>query len=90
MGPIVGRATARVVGPEGTLTVAAHLNEGEFISGHPIFPGGSLQDARHAEIRMVLRYHGPVDPGHLYEQTHTFQPELGPQADVLRTIHPAP
>jgi hypothetical protein len=49
-----------------------------------------LQDALHAEIRLVIRYHGPVIPGHVFEQTHTFQPELGPAADLRITIHPPP
>jgi hypothetical protein len=86
-GPVVGWAAGRIVG-EGDLNVATNLNEGEAISGHPIFPSGSLQDARHAEIRMVVRYHGPVDPGQVYEQTHTFEP--GRATDFAITFHEPP
>jgi hypothetical protein len=89
-GPIVGYGTGHVVGPHGTATFAAHLNEGEFISGHPVFPGGTLQDARQAEIRVVIRYHGAVDPGQLQQQLKTYQPELGAQNDLLITIHTPP
>jgi hypothetical protein len=80
-----GWVAGHVVGRGGHLTFSVHLNEGEFISGHPVFPSGSLQDARHQEIRMVVRYHGPVDPGRLYEQTHTYEP--GVATDFLITIH---
>lgn len=89
-GPIVGLATAHVVGSEGTATFAAHLNEGQYISGHPVFPGGTLEDARLAEIRMVIRYHGSVDPKNLTEQMQNYQPELGSQNDILITFHKPP
>ncbi len=84
----VGNATGRVVGPEGTATFAAHLNEGETLVGHPTLSGGSLQDARQAEIRVVIRFHGPADLGRIFEQTHTFEPGVG--VDAQRSIHPAP
>ena len=80
-----GWVAGRVVGEGGNLIFAVHLKEGEFLSGHPVFPSGSLQDARRQEIRMVVRYHGPVDPGRLYEQTHTFEPGIA--TDFLVTIH---
>ncbi len=84
----VGRAAGHVVGQSGNATFAAHLKEGEILQGHPTLSGGSLQDARRAEIRMVIRYHGPVDPRRVHEQTHTFEPDRA--RDVLITIHRAP
>ena len=92
--PVAGRAAGHVVGQSGIVNVSAHLRVGETV-GDPPLPlvgVGTLQDARHAAIWLVVRYHGPVDPGHVYEQTHTFQPELGvgPPADVRITMHPAP
>jgi hypothetical protein len=87
-GPVVGWAAGHAVGEGGHLTFAAHLNEGEFISGHPVFPSGSLQDAREATVRMVVRYHGPVDPGRVHEQTHTFEPTRA--VDFAITTHPPP
>jgi hypothetical protein len=82
-----GRVAGHVVGEGGQLTLTAHLQEGEIISGHPVFPSGSLQDARLQDIGMVVRYHGPADPGRIYEQTHTFEP--GVATDFLFTIHRA-
>ena len=83
-----GRVAGHVVGEGGNLTFSVHLNEGEIISGHPVFPSGSLQDALRQEIRMVVRYHGPADPGRIYEQTHTFEPTRA--FNFLITIHQAP
>jgi len=85
---VAGRVAGHIVGEGGELTFSAHLNEGEIIGGHPVFPSGSLQDARGQDIVMVVRYHGPEDPGFIYEQTHTF--ELGVAIDALFTIHFAP
>ena len=79
------------MGPSGQVNVTAILFEGQTLLGHPDFSGGALQDARTAEIRMVVRYHGPVDPGRLLQQLFTFEPDLA--TDVQRTIHlppPAP
>ena len=83
-----GWVAGHVVGEGGDLIIVAHLNEGEFITGHPVFPSGSLQDARGQDIGMVIRYHGPADPGRIYEQTHTFEP--GVAVDALFTRHNAP
>jgi len=85
---IAGWVGGHVIGEGGNLTFSVHLNEGEIIEGHPVFPGGFLQDARHQDIGMVIRYHGPVDPERLYEQTHTFEP--GVAIDALRTRHNGP
>jgi hypothetical protein len=85
---VAGWVGGHVIGEGGNLTFSVHLNEGEIIEGHPVFPSGSLLDARHQDIGMVIRYHGPVDPDRLYEQTHTFEP--GVAIDALRTRHNAP
>jgi hypothetical protein len=37
---------------------------------------------------MVVRYHGPVDPGRVHEQTHTFEPTRA--VDFAITTHPPP
>lgn len=83
-----GWVGGHVIGEGGTLNVAAHLNEGEVIDGHPVFPAGAVEDARLQDIGMVIRYHGPADPGFIYEQTHTFEPDDA--VDDLFTIHRAP
>src|SRR5262249_39257331 len=48
--PVVGWAAGHVVGEGGSLTFATQLSEGELISGHPVFPSGTLQDAREATV----------------------------------------
>ena len=83
-----GWVAGRVVDEDGELTFAVHLKEGELIEGHPVFPWGALEDARGQDIGMVVRYHGPVDPEFLYEQTHTFEP--GVAVDALFTRHNVP
>ena len=85
---LAGWVAGHVVGNGGNLTFSVHLQEGEMISGHPAFPSGSLTDARAQDIGMAVRYHGPVDPGRIYEQTHTFEP--GVAVDALFTRHNAP
>jgi hypothetical protein len=81
-----GWVAGHVVGEGGQLTFTAHLKEGEILEGHPIFSnGGSLQDARAEDIGMVVRSHGPAEPGRIHEQTHTF--EDGVATDFLFTIH---
>lgn len=84
---VAGRVGGHVVGQGGNLTFSVHLKEGEIIGGHPVFPSGSLQNARTQDIGMVIRSHGPPDPGRIYEQTHTFEP--GRATDFLFTIHRA-
>jgi hypothetical protein len=83
-----GRVGGHVIGEGGTLNIAVHLKEGEIIEGHPMFPAGAVQDARLQDIGMVIRYHGPAEPGFIYEQTHTFEPDIA--VDALRTRHNAP
>jgi len=83
-----GWVAGHVIGEGGQLTFVAHLKEGEVISGHPVFPAGAVEDAREQDIAMVVRHHGPADPGFIYEQTHTFEP--GVAIDALRTRHNAP
>jgi hypothetical protein len=80
-----GYAAGGIVGPSGKATFAGHVNEGEILSEL-----GSLADAMTSEVHLVLRYHGAKDPGNIYEQTHTMQPELGLEADIQFAMHPAP
>lgn len=83
-GMSVGFAAGHVVGANGTATFAANLREGEPLS----IAGGPLEDARGADIHLVVRYHGPVDPLHLYDQLHTFEPGIA--VNVQYSVHEAP
>jgi hypothetical protein len=83
-GMSVGFAAGHVVGPNGMARFAATLKEGEPLS----IAGGPLEDARGADIHLVVRYHGPVDPLHLYDQLHTFEPGIA--VNVQYSVHEAP
>jgi hypothetical protein len=87
--PAAGRLAGAVVGEDGLVNFDGHVNVGQMV-GNPPIPGleGTLQDPLHATITLVVRYHGPVDPAHLYEQTHTFQP--GVAVNYLISIHTPP
>ncbi len=91
----VGYATSHVVGPTGTASFAAQLNEDEPLEGHPLSNRPPLADARAAEIHLAIRYHGPVDPGNVFEQTRNFDTGLESDGDpatgnVQVTVHPPP
>ena len=88
MGPVAGRLAGHVVGQDGILNFSAHVSLGEVLSGNPDFPSGPLQDPLHSQITLVVRSHGPADPGRIYEQTHTF--EAGVAVNYLRSIHAPP
>jgi hypothetical protein len=84
---VAGRVGGHVVGAGGVLILTAHLNEGQFIEGHPVFASGSLTDARAQDIGMVVRYHGPAEPGRIFEQMNNFEPATA--IDFVRTRHNA-
>jgi hypothetical protein len=95
VGPVAGRLAGHVVGEDGILNFSAHVRVGEVLSGHPVLPSGPLQDPLHARITLVVRYHGPAEPGRIYEQTHTFEPGLDTDGDpttgnFLISIHAPP
>ena len=62
-------ATGNVVGASGKGGFAAHLSEGD-IRGALFGPG--LLDARVAEVRLTVRYHGPVIPALMPAQINSF------------------
>ena len=84
-----GRLAGHVVGEGGNLTFSAHLKVGDVV-GDPSIPGlaGTLQDPLHATITLVVRSHGPADPGEIFDQTHTFQPLTA--FNYLVSVHPPP
>ena len=82
-----GWNNSRVVGQDGTVNFSGDLSVGEILTLHPL-SGGSLRDPYHADIIMVIRYHGPVDPQSINDQRHSFQPESA--ANAFITIHNAP
>jgi hypothetical protein len=87
--PAAGRLDGQVVGQSGNVTFSGHVNEGDIV-GDPSIPGfvGTLQDTLHAKITLVVRSHGPADPGRIYEQTHSFEP--GVAFNFLISVHAPP
>lgn len=62
------------VGGSGKAGLAGHLSEGEVTNEHPAFQGGpGLLDARGAEIHLVVRSHGPVQPGNNHQMYNSFE-----------------
>ena len=88
MGPVSGRLAGHVVGQDGILNFSAHVSVGEVLSGNPDLPSGPLQDPLHAQIRLVVRSHGPAEPGRIFEQTHTFEPDRA--FNLLISVHAPP
>ena len=88
MGPISGRLAGHVVGQGGNLNFSAHVRTGEVLSGNEHLPSGTLQDPLHATITLVVRSHGPAEPGRIHEQTHTFEPDRA--FNFLISVHAPP
>jgi hypothetical protein len=87
-GTVSGRLAGHVVGQDGNLNFSAHVSVGEVLSGNPHLPSGPLTDPLHAKITLVVRNHGPADPGRIHEQTHMF--EDGVAFNYLVSIHTPP
>ena len=87
--PAAGRLAGHVVGESGNARFSGHVNVGDIV-GDPSIPGleGTLQDPLHAKITLVVRSHGPADPGRIHEQTHTFEP--GVAFNFLVSMHAPP
>lgn len=66
--------SGHVVGASGHGRFASHLTEGQITTEHPAFTGGpGLTNARGAEIHLVLRSHGPLNPEAMPAQISTFE-----------------
>ena len=89
---VSGRLAGHVVGQDGILDFSAHVSVGEVLGAgndvNPDFPSGPLQDPLHSKITLVVRSHGPAEPGQIHEQTHTNQP--GVAVNYLISIHAPP
>lgn len=88
-GSPAGRLAGHVVGESGIANFSGHVREGDIV-GNPSIPGreGTLQDPLHATVTLVVRSHGPAEPGRIHEQTHSFEPDRA--FNFLISIHVPP
>jgi len=67
-------AAGHIVGASGTGNFSAHLRVGDASGSAGFFglPGIGLNDSYEAEVHLVLRSHGPAQPGMTADQIHTY------------------
>lgn len=85
-------ATGHVIGASGSANFGAYLAEGdasECAFGADFLCGDGLQDARVADVHLVVRDHGPAIPGVVPEQIHTFGGgcDVNACADLQFAVH---
>ncbi|MCI0540675.1 MAG: hypothetical protein L0Z50_36200 [Verrucomicrobiales bacterium] len=84
------RGAGHIVGGGGTVHLAGALQVGdvsESISPLLGTDGLGLLDSYNEEIHLVLRDHGPADPGRIDEQIHSYEGDCGTCVDILCSIH---
>ncbi len=65
-------ADGGIAADDGSITFSSYLPEGRTLG--QVLAGEGLWDAQVAEVHLVVRDHGPLDPDRLYEQLSTFEP----------------
>jgi hypothetical protein len=82
-------AAGNIVDEDGEADFGAHLQEGDTdaaIMGSEL----GLLDAAAADVHLVVRDHGPVDPRHVVDQIHTFNDFCNPTCtDLQMSVHEA-
>ena len=70
---------------DGNASFSAMLEENRATGEVLVGPG--LTAARKAEVHLVIRDHGDIDPSRAYEQLSTFEPECADCVDVQFAVH---
>jgi hypothetical protein len=79
-------AAGNIVDEDGEADFGAYLQEGDTDGA---LPGMGL-DAAAADVHLVVRDHGPVDPRHVVDQIHTFDDFCNPTCtDLQMSVHEA-
>jgi hypothetical protein len=82
-------AAGNIVDEDGEADFGAYLREGDTDGALPGM-GLGLLDAAAADVHLVVRDHGPVDPRHVVEQIHTFDDFCNPTCtDLQMSVHEA-
>jgi hypothetical protein len=80
-------AAGHVIDEGGVAEFGGHLSVGDtqgVINGGP-----GLLDAQHADVVLVVRDHGPADPGRVSQQIHTFDVCNPSCTDLQMSMHAA-
>lgn len=83
-------AGGHIVGDSGEATFAGHLKVGDVLLNNDLELDEALENARMAEIHLIVRYHGQADPGRIAEQIHTGEFDDPEVVDVQFAVNPAP
>jgi hypothetical protein len=82
-------AAGNIVDEDGEADFGAYLREGD-TDGAIMGLELGLLDAAAADVHLVVRDHGPVDPRHVVEQIHTFDDFCNPDCrDLQMSVHEA-
>jgi hypothetical protein len=82
-------AAGNIVDEDGEADFGAYRQEGDTDGALPGM-GLGLLDAAAADVHLVVRDHGPVDPRHVVEQIHTFDDFCNPTCtDLQMSVHEA-
>jgi hypothetical protein len=82
-------AAGNIVDEDGEADFGAYLQEGDTDGALPGM-GLGLLDAATADVHLVVRDHGPVDPRHVVEQIQTFDEFCNPTCtDLQMSVHEA-
>lgn len=83
-------ATGHIVDDSGEATFAGHLKAGEVLLNNDLELDEVLENARTAEIHLIVRYHGPAVPGRIPEQIRTGEFDNPNVIDVQFAVNPPP
>jgi hypothetical protein len=83
-------ATGHIVDDSGEATFAGHLNVGDLLLNNDLELDEVLENARTAEVHLIVRFHGEADPGRIHEQLRTGEFDDPSVVDVQFAVNPAP
>lgn len=83
-------AGGHIVNDSGEATFAGHLKVGDVLLNNDLELDEMLENARTAEIHLIVRFHGQADPGRIAEQIHTGEFDDPAVVDVQFAVNPAP
>lgn len=83
-------AGGHIVGDSGEATFAGHLKVGDVLLNNDLELDETLENARMAEIHLIVRFHGQADPGRIAEQIRSGEFDDPEVVDVQFAVNPAP